>query len=124
MRVIIEIIRLIAWRIAHAYRTRRPPCPLVSPYPYHGLLSGPTEGPGCVTDDASEHGRSRAGRMPASPSGARHSGTAKLHFAASHRQHTRAACAAAVEKRGDFIAVRGYPLVITGQGDFVQEYFG
>ena len=113
MRVIIEIIRLITWRLTHAICGRRPHCHVVTLSPGHGLLSGPTEGPGCGTDDASEHGRSLSGMMPASPSGA-----------SADREHTRAACAAAVEKPGDFIAATNYPLVITGQGDFVQAYFG
>jgi len=126
VRLIIAISDLIEWRIRHAVTRRRPPVPC-SLFPVPSILSGPTEGPGCVTDDAGEHGRSLSGMMPASPSGA----VAEL-------QPSTCRAPRAVEKRRAFItgplgdrppvgrssAAGPWPLVITGQGDFVQEYFG
>ncbi len=125
MRLIIAIIDFIAWRIAHAITGNKacrsqghnagaggPRCHLITLSPYHFSIGGPTEGSGCVTDDASEHGRSLSGRMPASPSGA-----------IANRQPSTRHAARAIENRGAFIAATNYPLVVTGQGDFIHAYF-
>ena len=117
MRVIIAIIDFIAWRIRHAVARRRPPVPC-SLFPVPSTLSGPTEGPGCVTDDASEHGRLLSGMMPASPS----AGPVPSWHRFLNYDNTRAACAAALQKRPDFIPGPTVPLVITGQGDFIHTW--